>query len=81
MRNSTDMTKNYLALLEAEKQRLLKALSHLAYSYEKVQVLPTDPKQLGEEALETWESYTRSYTFSFEHETEYFCSPFDIVFL
>lgn len=45
-------------LLSLYKQSLIKAIQHLEYSFAKVQKLPTDPGELNEESLETWESFS-----------------------
>ena len=47
--------------LNIQKEKLLKAISHLEYSYQKILSLPTDPEQLGEETLETWESFAARF--------------------
>jgi hypothetical protein len=51
------MQKNYQELLQSQKNKLLKALAHLEYSYHKVQSLPEKIEELDEESLETWESF------------------------
>jgi hypothetical protein len=48
--------------LDKIQSQLLKALQHLSYSYEKVLLLPTDPKKLDEESLETWESFSARFS-------------------
>jgi hypothetical protein len=55
------MTK-FKILLEDQKSRLIKALIHLEYSYNKVNQLPTEPAQLNEETLETWESFVARFS-------------------
>lgn len=52
---------SYKDLLIISQQKLLKALQHLSYSYNKIQKLPTDAKNLNEEALETWESFSARF--------------------
>ncbi len=47
----------YNNLLATSHQKLLKALTHLEYSYRKIKDLPTDAAQLSEESLEIWESF------------------------
>ncbi len=47
--------------LEEQKNKLLKAIGHLDYSYNKVIKLPSDPTQLTEETLETWESFAARF--------------------
>ncbi|MCB0413828.1 MAG: nucleotidyltransferase substrate binding protein [Bdellovibrionales bacterium] len=49
--------KDLTPLLNQYKHNLEKALNHLEYSYNKVIQLSTDPKDLDEETLETWESF------------------------
>lgn len=48
---------SYEKLLNSSKQKLLKALSHLEYSYCKIMTLPHDVPTLDEETLATWESF------------------------
>lgn len=48
---------SYDKLLNNYRQKLLKALSHLEYSYRKIMMLPDDVSVLDEETLETWESF------------------------
>lgn len=50
------------AYLEKIQTQLLKAIEHLSYSYQKVTTLPTDPHQLDEESLETWESFSARFS-------------------
>ena len=52
---------NYKEQLAIQKQKLLKALRHLEYSYKKVQNLPENIEKLDEEALETWESFAARF--------------------
>ncbi len=52
---------SYQKLLEISRQKLLKALKHLEYSYHKVISLPADVGQLDEESLETWESFAARF--------------------
>lgn len=51
----------YDDLLVSQKQKLQKALAHLAYSYQKILQLPEDVTQLDEEELETWESFAARF--------------------
>lgn len=51
----------YNKLLATSHQKLLKALSHLEYSYHKIKNMPTDAAQLNEENLETWESFAARF--------------------
>jgi hypothetical protein len=55
------MTK-FEIFLEDQKSRLIKALAHLKYSYNKVQHLSAQPAQLNEETLETWESFVARFS-------------------
>ena len=48
--------------LNEQKNKLLKALVHLNYSYQKILKLPTDPAQMDEEILETWESFAARFS-------------------
>jgi hypothetical protein len=53
------MTKPSLdQLLLGYHRKLLKALTHLEYSLNKVRILTTDPQTMDEETLATWESFT-----------------------
>lgn len=47
--------------LAEEKNRLQKALDHLDYSFNKVKKLSTDPKQMDDETLEVWESFSARF--------------------
>lgn len=53
--------KDHKDFLIAQKGKLLKALSHLEYSYKKILKLPESPSQLDEESLETWESFAARF--------------------
>ncbi len=44
-----------------QTNKLLKAIRHLEYSYNKVISLPVEPSQLDEETLETWESFAARF--------------------
>jgi len=44
--------------LAQQRQKLLKAIAHLEYSFNKIQSLPDDIAILDEEQLETWESFS-----------------------
>ena len=46
---------------EEQRGKLLKAIQHLEYSYNKVTALPTEPSKLDEETLETWESFSARF--------------------
>lgn len=48
-------------LLLSSQQKLLKALKHLEYSYNKIQTLSVDVNELDEESLETWESFAARF--------------------
>lgn len=48
-------------LIAEQKKKLKKALDHLRYSHHKVLRLSTDPAQLDEEAMETWEGYVARF--------------------
>lgn len=50
------------AYLEKTQNQLIKALDHLAYSYQKVLLLPIHPEKLDEETLETWESFAARFS-------------------
>jgi len=58
MRN---IMERYLPQLDIVKRKLLKALSHLEYSYQKILKLPEDVEKLDEESLETWESFSARF--------------------
>jgi hypothetical protein len=47
--------------LDSQKNKLIKALAHLEYSYNKILKLPEDPAQFDEEILETWESFSARF--------------------
>lgn len=51
----------YNEYLILQREKLLKALAHLEYSYNKIQQLPENPDQLDEESLETWESFAARF--------------------
>ncbi len=55
------MNINLKQLLEEYKRHLLKAISHLEYSYQKVQQLNTEVAKLNLEELETWESFSSRF--------------------
>ena len=52
---------DYKKILCEQQIKLEKALSHLRYTYEKIQKLPDDCSQLNEEELETWESFAARF--------------------
>ena len=47
--------------LKALREKLLKAIGHLEYSYKKIQHIPPDIDTLDEEGLETWESFSARF--------------------
>lgn len=51
-----------IELKKVQKRKLLKALSHLKYSYNKIQGLSVDANLLDDEALETWESFAARFS-------------------
>ena len=53
---------NYVAILEELSVKLLKALDHLDYSYNKVLKLPEDLSKMDDEELETWESFSSRFS-------------------
>lgn len=53
--------KTHKAFLQEQKNKLLKAIAHLEYSYNKVLELPIEPEKLDEETLETWESFSARF--------------------
>lgn len=53
---------NYQRLTEQTTEKLMKALSHLEYSYNKVQSLPDDLSQMDDEIMETWESFSSRFS-------------------
>ncbi len=46
---------------EEQKEKLLKAIGHLEYSYNKILKLPVAPAELDEASLETWESFAARF--------------------
>ncbi len=49
-------------LVISYKRKLLKALAHLEYSFNKIQKLPEDSSTLDEESLEVWESFSARFS-------------------
>ena len=47
--------------LQEQKNKLIKAIGHLEYSYLKVLTMPTELDKLNEETLETWESFAARF--------------------
>lgn len=52
----------YTEQLLIQKRKLLKALDHLAYSYNKILTLDMQVETLDEESLETWESFAARFS-------------------
>ncbi len=48
--------------LQEQKNKLIKAIGHLDYSYSKVLQLHTELDKLDEETLETWESFAARFS-------------------
>lgn len=46
---------------EDQKNKLIKAIKHLEYSYNKIVKLPEKTEELDEESLETWESFAARF--------------------
>ena len=44
-----------------QREKLLKDIGHLEYSFQKVQQIPSDIELLDEENLETWESFSARF--------------------
>lgn len=55
------MPTNYTELLNSTHQKLLKALKHLDYSYNKIIHLSAAVDEINEENLETWESFAARF--------------------
>lgn len=47
--------------LEEQREKLLKAIAHLEYSYKKILQIQPDPTKMDEEDLETWESFSARF--------------------
>ncbi|MBS0349949.1 MAG: nucleotidyltransferase substrate binding protein [Proteobacteria bacterium] len=52
---------DYQNLLAVSRQKLLKAIRHLEYSYNKIKTLPNNVSTLDDETLETWESFSARF--------------------
>lgn len=52
---------DYEALLTVQRRKLGKAITHLAYSYKKIQNLTSNPDMLDEESMEVWESFASRF--------------------
>ena len=50
------------ALLKIYRRKLLKAFTHLEYSYNKVLKLSENPALLDEESMETWEGFAARFS-------------------
>lgn len=55
------MTVKYDDLLKIFEAEIRAALDYLEYSHNKIQSLPSDPKNLNAETMETWESYVSRF--------------------
>ena len=55
------MNTSYRTMLDSSRQKLIKALKHLDYSFNKIQKLESNVTQLDEESLETWESFAARF--------------------
>jgi len=53
---------NYPAMLQETSDKLLKAIDHLQYSFNKVQELPDDLVDMDDEIMETWESFSSRFS-------------------
>lgn len=49
-------------LLSKQKQRLEKSLEYLLYSFQKVQLLTSNPEEMDAESLETWEGFSARFS-------------------
>lgn len=54
--------KDYVVLQKSLEEKLLKALGHLNYSFKKVENLSPTIKELDEESLEVWESFSARFS-------------------
>lgn len=52
---------DYEALLTVQRRKLSKAITHLVYSYKKIQSLTSNPDMLDEESMEVWESFASRF--------------------
>lgn len=52
---------DYNIMLQEIKNKLLKAIDHLEYSYKKVQTLPDSLTEMSDEIMETWESFSSRF--------------------
>jgi len=53
---------NYSDLIKETGSKLLKAIDHLQYSYDKVQTLPDAVSQMDDEMMGTWESFSSRFS-------------------
>lgn len=53
---------NYQAILQETSGKLLKAIDHLEYSFNKVQKLTDDLRDMDDEMMETWESFSSRFS-------------------
>lgn len=53
---------DFKKILQTQKDKLLKAVKHLDFSYKKISLLPADARILDEEQLETWESFATRFS-------------------
>lgn len=53
---------NYQSLLDQTRDKLIKALGHLEYSYNKIQTMTDDSSQMDDDMLETWESFSSRFS-------------------
>jgi len=67
---------NFSALHSEHKDSLIKAINHLEYSFNKVQKLPSNPDELDEESLETWESFSSRFARSIDLFTSKYIQSF-----
>jgi len=51
----------YDKLIQNYKEKLIKAIYHLDYSFQKVKILPYEASKLDDEVLEKWESFTSRF--------------------
>ena len=47
--------------LKEQRNKLLKAIAHLEYSYKKIQLIESDTSKMDDEDLETWESFSARF--------------------
>ncbi len=52
---------SYEAILQETSRKLIKALEHLTYSYNKIQKLPDELAKMDDEIMETWESFSSRF--------------------